>query len=137
MSRFQKFLNQLAVVLEFTQLKPDKHGACLIIMKANNVPLLFEFDDQLVPNSILVSCPVTSIQYGYENVALTACLKRNELIEETLSKKPDEEQIYLHRRIHPGILSEDLKPIVDHFIETVLASKQELETLQRPMAKEG
>lgn len=127
MTLFQKFLDQLAVVLEFKELKPDSHGACLLIMKQSHVPLLFELDDQLVPNSILLSSPVTEMRAEQQVVVLNACLKKNQQMEETLSRKPDEDAIYLHRRISPDITHEELKPIINDFIAAVLKSKQDLE----------
>ena len=114
-------------MLEFKKLKPDEHGACLLVMNESNVPLLFEYDDHLVPNSVLVSSPVTPIGYGKEGDVLKRCLIMNAGLEETLSKKPDEEEIYLHRRIHPDIHAKDLDPIVSQFVETVVQSKKQLE----------
>lgn len=130
MSLFQTFLTKLAPLLEFSDLKPDQHGACLIIMKANNVPMLFEFDDSLVPNTILLSSPVAEIQPGQEAETYLTCLKGNEQMNDTLSKRPDEHHIYLHRRIHPDIQTEQMRPIIDQFVEHVVTWKQKLETLQ-------
>ena len=126
MTRFQRFLNQLAEVLEFKKLKPDEHGACLLVMNETQVPLLFEYDDHLVPNSILVSSPVSGIGPGKEGEVLKQCLMLNGGLEETLSKKPDDDEIYLHRRIHPDIHAKDLDPIVHQFVETVMESKRKL-----------
>ena len=129
MSLFQTFLTHLAPVLEFQDLKPDQHGACLIIMKEHNVPLLFEFDESLVPNSILLSSPVAQIEVGCEEQVHGLCLKGNEQMHNTLSKRPDEDQIYLHRRLHPDIDTEQLRPIIQQFVEHVVTWKQKLEAV--------
>ncbi|MCP5469792.1 MAG: type III secretion system chaperone [Chlamydiales bacterium] len=124
MSDFRIFLKQLAKVLQFTALAPDKHGACLVIMKKNNIPLLFEFDDHLVPNTILISTPIIEVALSHEWHFYNETLKGNSLGEETLSLKPDDNLIYLHRRLSPLISAEDLQDILDVFIAKTVQWKE-------------
>lgn len=115
---FEAFLSQLANALEFKSLKPDPQGACLIIMKQGWIPLLFEFDDRIVPGSILVSSPIGPSSKNQTEL-LQALLKQNTSIEETVSWKEDDQQIYLHRRFSPDIPLADLKQALDSFLDQV------------------
>lgn len=120
MSDFHGFLIQLASVLKFTALAADKHGACLVVMKKNNLPILFEFDDHLVPNTVLLSTPIVEIEEASARSFYKTILEGNSKMEETLSLKPDERLVYLHRRISPEINSKELKPLIDYFLKSTL-----------------
>lgn len=117
MSSFEVFLKELAPLLHFPSLAPDSSGACLIIIKDGEIPLLFEFDDHLVPNTILVSTYIAPIPKEQRALFYAASLNGNCLIEETLSVKPDEEALYLHRRFHPDIQSPHLDQVFQGFLK--------------------
>ncbi len=129
MTSFKTFLLELAKVLEFSTLAPDEKGACLIIMKEGQIPFLFEYDEQLVPNTVLVSCAITSIPIERRADVYEAILKENHRIEETLSVKPDEDMVYLHRRFHPLIQAEELDTFLHSFLERVKQWKVEVEQI--------
>ncbi len=117
MTPFETFLTQLAPLLQFPSLSPDAKGACLIIMKEGNVLLLFEFDEQLVPNTVLLSSLLCSIPQERRAEVYEALLIGNQTIEETLSAKPDEDLLYLHQRFHPAIEAAALEKELSHFLE--------------------
>lgn len=129
MNSFEVFLTELAHVLQFSTLAPDAKGACLIIMKDGNVPLLFEFDEQLVPNTILLSCLICPIPMERRVEVYEMSLIGNGAIEETLSIKPDDDLLYLHRRFHPAILADDLEKLLKSFLEQVKMWKGKVDTL--------
>lgn len=128
---FEAFLQELAKVLHFSTLAPDKHGACLIVMKEGKIPLLFELDEQLVPNKILVSTPVIDFPIDRRAEIYEDCLKMNASIEGTVSVKPDEDMLYLHRRIAPEIQSPELEIILNTFLNQVSLIKTHVEELLR------
>lgn len=117
--RFELFLKELAKVWQFSSLAPDEKGACLISLKEEDLFLLFEYDDQLVPNTVLLSTEIIPFPIVYRSDMYEVCLKGNHSIEETLSVKPDEDLLYLHRRFHPDIDAEDLDPLITSFIHCV------------------
>ena len=131
MTPFEVFLLELAKVLQFSTLAPDAKGACLIIMKEGNIPLLFEWDEQLVPNTILLSCLVCQISMERRCEVYEACLMGNESIEETLSVKPDEDLVYLHRRFHPSIQQEDLGNLLKRFLENLKLWREKIDQLTK------
>lgn len=131
MTSFELFLQELAKVLQFSTLAPDAKGACLIIMKEGNVPLLFEYDEQLVPNTILVSCLVCQIPMERRIEVYDASLIGNASIEESLSVKPDEDLLYLHRRFHPSIQAGDLDKLLKRFLENVKLWKGKVDALSK------
>lgn len=128
-SPFELFLEKLAKVLLFSSLGPDSNGVCLIEMKEGRIPLLFEFDDQLVPYSILVSTPLYAFPLTHRYGIYQICLMGNGEMEETLSVKPDEDLLYLHRRIHPEIDIFDLDLLLKNFLEKVKDWKDQAVTL--------
>ncbi|MCH9625686.1 MAG: hypothetical protein S4CHLAM123_08640 [Chlamydiales bacterium] len=123
---FENFLFQLAEVLQFSSLKPDTNGVCSIMIKESQVPLLFEVDEELVPSTILVSTEIISFPLEYRRDIWEAILLGNHAIEETLSIKPNEDMIYLHRRFHPLIGSNDLKNLLDSYIKTVVDWREKI-----------
>ncbi|MCH9611044.1 MAG: hypothetical protein S4CHLAM81_13760 [Chlamydiales bacterium] len=129
MSDFSTFLKELSSLLRFTTLSPDRHGACLVVMKSNNLPLLFEYDDHLVPSTILLSTPICEVDPDRERALLRATLTANSQMEETLSVKPDEPVVYLHKRFSPQIEGAELKKQLDLFIESSLYWQNELESV--------
>lgn len=131
MSLFEIFLLELAKVLQFPSLSPDAHGACLIIMKEGKIPLLFEFDEQLVPNTVLLSCALSPISIIHRIDIYEALLIGNSSQEDTLSIKPDEDMLYLHRRFHPDIQSIDLEPLLHQFLETAKEWKNRVEVISK------
>lgn len=131
MRSFENFLKELAEVLGFSQLAPDIEGACLIVMKEGSIPLLFEFDDQLVPYTILVSSLIGLIPPKYQADIYEASLIGNETIEQTLSIKPDEDLLYLHQRVHPAIHGSDLKNVVYNFLDTFKIWKETIENITK------
>lgn len=114
---FQQFLQELAQGLGYGTLLPDEYGGCAVTVESQE--LLFEFDDKLVPNTVLLSAAVCELPRERRKNVLLECLKANSEIEETLSKKPDEEVIYLHRRLHPDIRAEELKIVSTAFANRV------------------
>jgi hypothetical protein len=126
---FEIFLTQLAVVMHFSSLAPDGRGACLIIMKEGNIPLLFEFDEQLVPNTVLLSSPIITIPITHRADIYEALLKANSTIEETLSVKPDEDMLYLHRRFHPDIQAHEIEQLLEPFLKNVKHWKMQVEAI--------
>ncbi len=131
MTAFEVFLLELAKVLQFSTLAPDAKGACLIIMKEGNIPLLFEYDEQLVPNTILLSCLVCAIPMEKRCEVYEASLIGNASIEETLSVKPDEDLLYLHRRFHPSIQASDLDKLLKRFLENVKLWKGKVDIIAK------
>lgn len=135
MTPFQEFLTQLAEALDFSYLQPDEWGACMIVLKEHEASLLFELDEQLVPNTILLSSPLCPLPYENRIELLEESLKGNLVIEETLSCKPDEDILYLHRRIHPHILAPELKLLIADFLTHLATWRKKLETLAKSPAK--
>lgn len=131
MSPFESFLKELAEVLGFSQLAPDTQGACLIMMKEGHIPLLFEFDDQLVPYTILVSSLIGLIPPKYQADLYEAALIGNETIEQTLSIKPDEDLLYLHQRLQPAMQAPDLEKVLNSFLDTLKIWKETLENITK------
>lgn len=129
MNQFELFLQELAKVFQFSHLAPDEHGACQIIFKDGKIPLLFEFDDHLVPNTILLSSPLASIPASHHLDIYEALLIGNSSQEEVLSVKPDEDFVYLHRRFHPDIQSANLDYLLKQFIEKIHIWKSKIETV--------
>ncbi|MCC5831480.1 MAG: type III secretion system chaperone [Chlamydiales bacterium] len=132
---FEGFLLELAKVLHFSTLRPDQNGACLIIMKEGKIPLLFELDEQLVPNKILLSTPVIEFPIERRTEIYEDCLKMNSTSEETVSVKPDEDIIYLHRRIAPEIQASELELVVNAFLKKVRIIKAHVEELLNKLPK--
>lgn len=114
---FQSFLQELAQGLGYGTLLPDEYGGCVVTVDSQE--LLFEFDDKLVPNTVLLSALVSELPTEKRKEVLLECLKANSEMEETLSKKPDEEVIYLHRRLHPDIRAEELKLVSSAFANQI------------------
>jgi Tir chaperone protein (CesT) family len=126
---FETFLVELAHVLQFSTLAPDARGACLIIMKDGNIPLLFEFDEQLVPNTVLLSSPITTIPDSLRASIYEAILLGNSSIEDTLSVKPDEDMLYLHRRFHPQIQASEIEALLQNFLATAKQWQEKVKTI--------
>jgi Tir chaperone protein (CesT) family len=135
MTQFEDFLQQLATVLQFPSLAPDSNGACLIVMKDGNIPLLFEFDEKLVPNTILLSSPVSAIPIEKRAEIYDASLMGNQTDEEILSIKPDEDLLYLHRRFHPAIFSDDLDILLKSFLNRIKDWKDKVEAITKEPSK--
>ncbi len=129
-SDFQEFLNELAVVLGFP-LQPDDKGACLILMKQEEVPLLFEFDESLVPNTILISSEISPISEDILSAVLEEALIANHSMSETLSCRPDSNFLYLHKRVHPKIAAADLKIIVEPLVKQVTHWRGRVQEIQK------
>ena len=132
---FESFLLELAKVLQFPTLAPDKNGACLIVMKEGNIPLLFELDEQLVPNKILISTQVSEFPLDRRVEIYEDCLKMNQESEATVSVKPDEDVIYLHRRLAPEIQAPELENVVRTFLEQVHKIESHVEELLKKPPK--
>jgi hypothetical protein len=128
-SSFEGFLLELARVLYFPTLAPDEQGACLVIIKEGNIPLLFEFDDQLEPNTILLSSPIAAIPPRHRSDIYEALLRGNMVAEDTLSAKPDEELVFLHRRFHPNIQAKEIDFLLQIFLQTVKEWKIKVEAI--------
>lgn len=126
---FETFLLELAKVMQFSTLAPDARGACLIIMKEGNFPLLFEFDEQLVPNTVLLSSPIAAIPIAHRADIYEASLIGNSAIEDTLSVKPDEDMLYLHCRFHPEIQASEIDERLQFFLATVKEWKGKVEEI--------
>ena len=130
------FLLQLAKVLALPTLKPDKNGACLLVMRENQIELLFEADEQLVPNTILLSCPLLSFPMEKRADIYEEVLKVNRALDQTLSVKPDEDLIYLHQRLNPDMQADELKPVLDHFLNLVTTWRQAFEKVIQSVPKQ-
>lgn len=135
MNLFQKFLNELAEALQFSSLQPDEAGACLILLRENQAELLFELDEQLVPGTILLSSPLTLIPSQNRIEIYEECLKGNRLLDETLSCKPDEDILYLHRRLNPDIRSENLKHVIVDFLTQLTQWRKKVDELSKRAPK--
>lgn len=132
-STFEIFLSELAKVVHLSHLKPDSHDTCFLLWKEGEIPLLFEFDDQLVPNTILLSAEIAPIPLDYQQEVFETALKENSLSEETLSVKPDEDMLFLHRRFHPFISAEEMDSLLKPFIEKVKQWRSKLKDIsQKP-----
>ncbi len=121
---FQTFLQELAQGLDYGALMPDDSGGCVV--NVEDKELLFEFDDQLVPNTVLLSAFVCDLPRERRKEILLDCLKANSEIEETLSKKPDEEVVYLHRRLHPDIRADELREVSAAFAKQISHWQQKI-----------
>ncbi len=130
MNAFETFLGQLAQVLDFTALRPDQHGACLIVVKSSDTPLLFELDDHIAATTILLSSPIGT--YPQQKALAELCLKGNLSIQETLSYRTEDQNVYLHRRLNPHIQTTELKQVIDSFLKQLELWKTQLETLPAP-----
>lgn len=126
---FETFLRELAKVLHFSSLTPDSNGVCLILMKEREIPLLFELDEQLVPNKILLSTSIIDFPIERRAEIYEVCLKMNASSEATVSVKPDEDKIYLHRRFSPDIQAPELEKIVEKFLEQANKIQAHIEEL--------
>lgn len=104
-------------------------------MKESGIPLLFEFDDHLVPNTILVSTQIAPIPIDKRAAFYEASLQGNSRMEETLSIKPDEDFLYLHRRFHPDIQAEDIDLALQAFLKQVKVWKEKAEALAKNPAQ--
>ena len=122
---FEHFLERLAKAVGSPKLHPDEGGACIIEWKGES--LIFEFDNMLVPNTILVTSPCFLLPKENRERILEEALKCNKMIEETLSQKPDEEVLYLHRRLHPSIGQEELVAILNTFVEDLTTWRSTLD----------
>lgn len=131
MNDFKSFLSELAKVLDFQTLAPDKSGGCLLLMKEDNIQVLFEFDNHLVPNTILLSTLISTIPVDKRIEFYEASLEGNNDIEETLSIKPDEDVLYLHRRLHPDIQSDDLAQVLKIFLKHAKEWKVKADVLSK------
>ncbi len=132
---FQLFLNELAEAFEFHSLTPDTEGACLLSLKNAALELLFEFDEQLVPNTILFSTFLCTLPQKNKIDILEACLKGNEQSNATLSCKPDEEVVYLHSRVHPDIRAAELKSWINEFVDQAMAWRKKIEEMEQASPK--
>lgn len=133
---FNAYLKTLATVLNFPSLQADHNGACLVVMKESGIPLLFEFDDKLVPNHILLSTHVIDFPMQRRVEIYEMALKANHIMEATLSVKPGEDQLYLHQRISPEIPDRELNSLIQTFIENVLMIQKAVEgTLHYPPSR--
>lgn len=126
---FEEFLKTLASVLDFSQLKPDENGACQIIIKDGNIPILFEWDDELVPRTVLASSLLAAFPLEYRADIYQMCLIANSTQEEILSTKPDEDLVYLHRRFHPEIQKDSLETSIQSFVASSKRAKSLIENL--------
>ena len=125
MSPFEAFLSQLAIVLEFKNLKPDNQGACQILMKKEQVFLLFEYDSIVVPHTVLLSSPLCQINESNQNI-LSQILKKNKNTEATFSLKEADHHIYLHRRLSCTISKEHLKSALNSFLQLIKNFQKDL-----------
>ncbi len=136
-SLFEYFLLELAQALELKTLAPDAKEACLLIMKEGEVPLLFECDEHLVPNTILASSVVLSFPHERRKEVCMLTLKLNENAQSTASVKPDEDLFFLHLRIHPDVQSADLKGVITEFLRERKGALEQLhQLLQTPAQNE-
>ncbi len=131
MSPFELFLSELAKALNFSSLAPDSQGVCLIQIKNEETPLLFEFDDQLVPNTVLLSSPVSAVPIERRAEVFESILMANLEIEDTLSVKPDEDMLFLHRRLHPQIHAREIREIIKTFLDTVRTWKEKIDDIRK------
>ena len=127
---FKDFLNELAKALEFSHLEADTHGACLIVLKEDQLPLLFEFDDSLVPGTILASCEIAPIPQEIKPIFLEQALIANHTLEETLSICPNKDSLFLHRRIGAKILSDDLKVVIDSLVSQARQWRKKIKDIE-------
>ena len=105
---------------------PDREGACLFHFKEHHLQLFFEYDDSLVPHTILLSCDICLVPLEVMTGILEACLIHNSRSEETLSCRPEDNLLFLHRRIHPKIKAQDLKPLLNSFIDLIKQWKEKV-----------
>lgn len=126
---FISFLNELAQTLGFSTLTPDQKGVCQLAFEKESLELLFEFDEQLVPNTILLTAFLCPLPEKNKVQVMENCLKENANLLETLSCKPDEELVYLHLRIHPEIRSSELNPLVKNFLADATRLRQKIKQL--------
>lgn len=126
---FEVFLQELAKAMRFNDLKADAQGACEILIKEGDISLLFEFDDQLVPNTILLSAPVSDFPSEHRAAIYAAILAGNMGLEETLSIKPDDDLCFLHIRFNPQIQAAEIEQMLKSFVLKVKEWKQKIEAI--------
>jgi len=128
-SFFQEFLDQLAPLYGMRALRPDKMGACQLLLKKENLLVLFEYDDHVVPNTVLASVPLGEVLAGNEKQIMKELLKGNQKSENVLSMQPDEPICFLHRRLSSSIAGEELKKSLASFTG---AAKKWIEKVGNP-----
>jgi hypothetical protein len=130
---FQEFLQKIASLYSLDTLRPDQMGACQLFLKKENLHLLFEYDDHIVPDTILVSTSLGEIAIGKEEDVSKKLLKYNEKGEDILSIQPEEPICFLHRRLSPHLEKEKLQESLTTFKETAVYWQQEI---QHPQEEE-
>lgn len=126
---FPAFLHTLAPLLGFATLAPDAHGACLLKIKEGEFSLLFEWDEQIVPRSVLLSSPLFSFPPEKGHALALFSLQRNLSLEETLSLHPEKNLLLLHRRLSPEVDQPELERLLNLFLKTSTLLKQEISRL--------
>lgn len=132
---FADFLKELAKATHFSDLKPDQQGSCLLEFKNEKLHILFEYDDSLVPNTIIISTEIAD--YSKELIAdvLEECLIGNYMIEETLSSQPNEATLFLHRRVHPQIDATEILAILESFLIQAQKWRQKIHEMSKQPSK--
>lgn len=123
---FNDFLKQVAEVFQLKRLEPDSFGVCLIEIKKTHVKLMFEYDEFIVPNTVLLSSPILTFSPHDRHDICVACLKGNAAMDETLSIKIGTDTVYLHQRIHPNVKNNELNLILQSFQKQVQHWKKTL-----------
>jgi len=104
-SFFGDFLTTLSSVIGF-QIPPSDEPFLL------DETVVFEFDDQVVPHTILMSAAVGPLLKD-ESEFYVRCLEANDQMRPTLSLYED--TLYLHQRVDPSISVENLKKELEDF----------------------
>lgn len=117
MEIFEDFLKNLSTALSIPSLASDPYGACMLAFDEENLQILFELDSQIVINNVLMSCKVADINATTKIKLAKEILIANGSIDETLSFHPDQDQLFLHRRLYPYTDPDIIRNIVNSFIK--------------------
>lgn len=128
MDLFQDFLNKLQRALGTSALHPDAHHACLLHFREEGVELLFEYDDRIVPQSVIVTSPIGVVSAAIARDLLEEALKENGVRETALAFVPEQESLFLFLRIPLFLEEAEVARLVHTCCAEVLLWRQRLES---------
>jgi len=125
-TNFKFFLEALSQALELSHLHPSTLGSCSVIAPGN-LPLLFEWDSAIIPDTILVSLPLGPLRADQHDLVI-AMLRANEDLASTLSLQQSDQMVFLHQRLSPTLSSSELKVALHQLLQDAKNWKQTLAT---------
>lgn len=122
---FQAFLDQIAAIYGLPSLAPDNKGACQLRLHNENLSILFEYDNSVVFNTILLSSPLEEV-HNNSPTLLIESFQHNYLNDEVVSIQPAPSIYFLHRRFDTTIEQEYLQNALASFVHTATLWKNKL-----------